>query len=462
MSEKKIYFFRGNNYTYIEMLKRIPKEVLSDEVIQKKGLSQKKAIDVFMEGYTDNPDLVSRLNNAFQLKGRKGDFVNIKLYNFNNFRYDLLGEDSIDIINNLKGKKLNDEVFLGSFLEEKVCFMEDIHINYENDEYQIIDYQFKFQYETIVENNGEMKKEIKDSFVEARHYINERILAVSDSSSFETKAVCNMIYSIPFYVNTKLNKPDLYSIPDYKQIQLNSSQLESIKILLGGNLKSTVLNMKGDRGVIIKIEGQDKDFEKNSITLKQNINKGDKKEVQFYWEDEKNTNNKITIKSECQVISSNLLSEQALKCILDNILLVDNKKELLIPLGTIIDKYCSKFRRALRKSSYISKTKKIMEEVIDIINKIKFINNIEGGITELYCVISINIIIQSLLKDKVASEKISIDYSSYELYDVINIFTDKSFTKDEFGEAINVLSECIKSAGSKEDKLIEVFYSLLV
>lgn len=462
MSEKKIYFFRGNNYTYIEMLKRIPIDALSDEVIQIDGLSQKKAIDIFMESYTENPDLVSRLNNVFQLRGRKGDVINIKLYNFNNFRYDLLDGNSINIINNLKGKKLNDEVFLGSLLEEKVCFMEDININYENDEYQIIDYQFKFQYETIVENNGEMQKETKDSFVEARHYINKRILAVSDSSSFETKAVCNMIYSIPYYVNTKLNKPDIYNVPDYKQIQLNSSQLESIKILLGGNLKSTVLKMKGDKDVIMKIEGQHKDFEKNSITLKQNIDKGDKKEVQFYWEYEKNINNKITIKSECQVISSKLLSEQALKCILDNILLVDNKKELLIPLGNIIDKYCSKFRRALRRSSYTLKIKNIMKEVIDIINRIKFINNIEVNITELYCVISINIIIQSLLKEKVSLEKINIDYSSYELYDVINIFTGKSFTKDEFGEAINVLNECIKSAGSKEDELIEVFYSLLV
>lgn len=461
MSEKKKYFFRCNNYTYIEMLKRIPKEVLSEEVIREKGLSQKEAINIFMESYANNPSLVSRLNYVFQLKGRKGDLVNIKLYDFKKFRYDLLFENTIDIINNLKGKKLNDEVFLGSFLEEKVCFMEDIHIKYENNKYQTIDYQFKFQYENIVEDNGKMKKEIKESFVEARHYINEKILAVFDSSSFETKAICNMIYSIAYHVNTKLNKPDLYNTPDYKQIQLNSSQLESIKILLGGNLKSTVLYMKGDRGVIIKIEGQDKDFEKNSVTLKQNINNGDKKEVQFYWKDEKNANNKITIKSECQVISSNLLSEQALKCILDNILLVDNKKELLIPIGNIINKYCNKFRGVLRKNLYIKKTKKIMGEIMDIIEKIKSINDIKVDITELYCVISVNIIIQSLLKEKKVLEKINIDYSSYELYDVINAFEDKSFTKDEFGEAINVLSECIKSAGSKEDKLIEAFYSLL-
>jgi hypothetical protein len=461
MSEKQ-YFFRNNEYSNMEMIRRIPIDMLANDVIGENGLSQNKAMKLFLERYKDFPELITKLKQVFETNGRKGDFANILIFDFAKFRYDFLAEDGIDIINNLRGKEINQLPLLASFIEHDKAYFEDIKII--TNEY--IDYKFRFEYEQIKEVDGQLSKELIYSFVECRHYIKEKVIAVYDSTAYEVKAVCCILYTIPYYINTTRGNELLYGEPDYKQILLNSSQLESVKVLLGGRLKYTILDMISDKGVRVKIEGNDKDFETNSSTLKQNIKNGDKKEVQFFWNDEELRSNKITIKSDCQIISTNYLTEQALKKIIDTIILVDSKREFLIPISSIIEKYCShSFRKALAKRSVSSKIVEIMDEMREILNKIFTVTTLQFEPSDLYITICLNIMIQSLLCKKVSDCTIqNINIVDTELYKVISVYLKLNnnviVTASEVNNSIGVLLSCIKKAGIEESKLLDAYYSI--
>lgn len=461
MSEKQ-YFFRNNKYSNMEMMRRIPIEMLANDVIGENGLSQNKAIKLFLERYKDFPELVTKLKQVFETNGRKGDFANILIFDYAKFRYDFLAKDGIDIIKELKGKEINQLPLLAPFIEHDKAYFEDIKII--TNEY--IDYKFRFEYEQIKEVDGQLSKELIYSFVECRHYLKEKVIAVYDSSAYEVKAVCCILYTIPYYINTSMGNELLYREPDYKQILLNSSQLESVKVLLGGRLKYTILDMISDKGVRVKIEGNDKDFETNSSTLKQNIKNGDKKEVQFYWDDEEFRTNKITIKIDCQIISTNFLSEKALKKIIDTIILVDSKREFLIPISSIIEKYCShSFRKALAKRNVSYKIIEIINEMREIINKISTLTSFEFEPSELYIVICLNIIIQSLLCKKESHCTIqNINIIEYGLYNVISVYLKHNnnviVTASEMNNSIGILLNCIKMAGKEESKLLDAYYSI--
>lgn len=461
MSNKKI-FFRNDKYTYMEMMKRTPPNILSENVLGEKKLTQAKVIKLFLERVKQFPDLEDKLKDSFDNYGRKGDVVNVQIYDFHNFKYSFLDDKGIDIIRNLKNKKVNSLGFLSSFTNEHVCYIDDMCIV--KDKY--IDYKFKFEYDSIEEREGKIVDIKKNNYVECRHYIKDKILVVMDSTAFEVKAVVNMVFVLPYYINNIKGNETLYSKPNFNQILLNSTQLESIKVLLGGTLKYTVLSMNGDKGVKVKIEGNDEEFEKKSSTLKNTIKNGDNKEVQFYWKDTENKNNKIAIKSNCQIISTNFLSIQSLESIINNILLVYNKGQFFIPIRKIVEQYCNnEIRKSLAKRYVESIIKSVISELKSLVGQISKEYSMEIKPSELYSAISLNIIIQASInkkQNKYVKNKFEI-CKFEELHKVTKYYLkskhDKNITECEMNSAVQLLGECVKSAGKEESKLLDAYYS---
>lgn len=461
MSEKK-YFFRNNQYSIIEMIGRLDLEILAKDVMENKKTSKSRIIEEFLNNYKANSKLFDNLKKSFQMYGEKGDIVNIKLYDFAKYKYDLLNEEILAIIESLKGKELSSIGLLSSFVEKGKCYMEDIKIGMD-----YIDYKFKFEYETIIELEGNMVKELSYNNVEVRHYIKERLIAIIDTLTYEIKASVGMIYVMPYYAENILTGELKYLNPDYNQIKLNSTQLQSIKVLLGGNLRYAVLDMKSEKGVKVKVEGEEKDFEKNSQILKQNIQNGDNREVQFYWQDDEGKGNRITIKSDCQIISTRYLSEQALKKIIDCIIVVDTKQDMLAPINKITEKYClDTFRKALARRITNSKIEKFTVELKELVTNInKTLKLKEFVPTNLYCTICLNILIQALknTKDSPDDPEMS-DFLKYELVSLLKWHLKYNYsisvTENELNASLRVLTKCVRIAGEKESKLLDTYYSL--
>lgn len=461
MSQKR-YFFRDNNYSIIEMIKRLDIEILLKYVTKDKKNNKSKITELFLNN-KDNLELIESLKKCFQLYGQKGDIANIRIYNFESYKYDLLSKEVLNIIKKLKGKELNNIGLLASFIEKGKCYLEDIKVTEKS-----IDYKFKFEYETIIESEGEMVKQISYNIVESRHYIKEKLVGIVDNLNYEIKATLGMIHSIPYYAKYMLSEDNVfeYQKPDYKQIELNSIQLQSIKGLLGGRLKYTVLDMKSERGVKVKVEGEEKDFENNSQILKQSVKNGDNREVQFYWKDSADRENRITIKSNCQIISTRYLTQQALKQIIDCIILVNSKQSLLIPIKKITEKYCAATcRKALVRRSINTKAEGFIEELKKIIkNIVKNINLEEFVPTNLYCTICLNIIIQALISKVISSDDPKIvDFVEYDLSNLVKWYMEYEhktlITDDELYKSLMVLTKCIKIAGQSENKLLDAYYS---
>lgn len=461
--EDRKYFFRNNNYTIIEMIERLDVDDLANDVIEEDLKSKSDIKKRFFEIYSTEPEIKDRLKNIFDLRGRKGDKGNIRLYDFCEFKNKYLDSEGENIILSLKGKILNDEPLLGSFLSYGMGYIEDVKLSSESSQDKYIDIKFCFKYEKIVQEGEQLGKYFSEQRIETRYYRNEKILAVTDGLASELNIVCSIILTIPYYINIKKGNEATYAQPIIKPIKLNSSQLESVKKFLGGNLKSTVLRVDNDRGTLIRIEGRDKDFEQYSTVLKENEGKGEKQEVQFYWKMPTGLTNKITIKGCCQIVSTGNLLESDLKSIIDTIQNVSKKEVLLVPLIKVVKNYCEKtIRKALAKRAYTNKFQLIMGEIKEIINKIIMINSLDFTYTDLYCEICINILIQSIKNNMMVQESINYERRNYDLFNAIKIYLEMDdISNSSYKQSIDVLNQCIKVAGENEQKLMKMFEEII-
>lgn len=444
-------FCRHDSYNVIEMLDRLKTQVLIKNVLKNTSIKNKEEAKIeFLNTYNENSSLLIELKNNFMIYGRKGDKANIKIFKVNKFKDDTVNMYGWRKIEELQGKDLSTVEILGSFFNQK-CYLNTMII-----ENNTIDFRFEFQYEkSKVSEEQEVMIEIFSRFVEARFYLDKKLICITESSDKEKKAILNTIVSLPYYIIIQETRSYTYSEPDYSSITLTTGQLDSIKELLGGKLRAAVIEVFGDKGVKIKIEGNNEDFEKESHTYNTNKNSGNKEELQIFWKDCEGNENKITIKNDCQIVTTNYITVNALETIIHSIINTMKSENILKPVDESIRRYClCCYRKAKQSRMFSNVEEKLNQSIKEIVTYLLNKNNIEysDNIDKQTSMIAFNVI-KTSLKDTALLEgeyTISNDF----IFELIEKCDGNSYDENKRGTAINILESKIIATQGNLKKLV--------
>lgn len=442
-------FCRHNEYQVSEMLQRLSNKIISKEVIQKDVVNKQEGIKEFLNTYHNDNEMLDRLKICFEKYGRKGDKANIKIFKVNKFRESLLTEHGLSDIENLLGNNLSSKEIIGTFFDVN-CILEKIFIS-EN----ILDFRFGFQYEKIIPEEDTVKIEIINRYIEARFYMDKRIICITDGYEKERQAIIKFILSIPYYILIKQTNEFTYSEPDFSEIELNTEQLDTVKVLLGGKLKAAVIEVFGDKGVRIKIEGNDEEFENESYTYNNNKNSGNKEELQIFWEDSEGNKNKVTIKKDCQIVTTNYLTIQAMETIIESIMISMKAQKLIIPTENFITKYCSKnFRPARRIRMFAMIEENLYSSVEEIVENLMDINGIlKRKIDRKELIIAFNIV-KNNLENEGDLEGNEYNISNDFIFKFLEVCNEKEYNKlNKLNSIYELEKNILNTKGNLKDLL---------
>lgn len=444
-------FCRHDDYNFIEMLERLKVQVLIKDVLKKEGIKNKEEAKVeFMNTYKENNNLLNELEHCFMIYGRKGDKANIKIYKVNTFKEDTIKTFGWGKIEDLQKKDLSVAEILGNFFRQK-CYLNTVII-----ENNIVDFRFEFQYEkSIISEDEKVKIETNSKYVEARFYMDKKLICITEASDKEKQAILDTIVSLPYYIIIKETTDYTYSEPNYSEILLTTGQLDSIKELLGGKLKAAVIEVSGDRGVKIRIEGNDEYFERDSYTYNMNKNSGSKEELQIFWNDDEGNKNKVTIKNDCQIITTNYITVKALETIIDVIVNTMKSEEILKPVDESIKTYCIRSYRKTKQNRMISAVEaKLNESIQEIVQSLLNKNNINysNTIDKQSLMIAFNIIRTSIKNSKLFEGEYSLDNDF--IFELMEKCDEDSYDRKQRCTAINILENRIINTEGNLKKLI--------
>lgn len=443
-------FCRHGSYNIIEMLDRLKAQVLINNVLKNKDIKSKDEGKVeFLSAYNEESSLLVELKQCFMAYGRKGDKANIKMFKVNKFKDDIIQMYGWSKIEDLQKEDLNTVEILGNFFNQK-CYLSNVII-----ENNTIDFRFEFQYEkSKVLENEEVMIESYSRFVEARFYLDKKLICITESSDREKKAVLNTITSLPYYIVIKETRDFIYSEPDYSSIMLTTGQLDSIKELLGGKLRAAVIEVFGDKGVKIKIEGNNENFESESYTYNTNKNSGNKEELQIFWTDNEGNKNKVTIKNDCQIITTNYITIDALETIIDAIINTMKSENILKPVDESIRTYCLSYRKTQQSRMFPKIEERLNQSIQEIVTYLLNKNNIEYNniIDKQSLMIAFNIIRTSLKDSTLLESEYSL--SNEFIFELIEKCDEDSYDKNKRCTAVNVLESKIIDTEGNLKKLV--------
>lgn len=441
-------FCRHGEYSMGEMLSRLNRNILINDILCNKKIKNKdEAIKEFIDGYKYDNSLMERLKANFNLYGRKGDKTNIKIYKVNTFRKDIILKYGWDEIEKLINNNLTNIPVLGAFFDGD-WYMECAVI-----ENNIVDFRFKFEFKkNVVTDDGVIKLEVYSNSIEARFYIDRNLICIEDSTEKERKAILSSIVSMPYYIISK-TKEFTYSKPDYSEIFLTTVQLDSIKEALGGKLKVAVIEVFGDKGVRMRIEGADEEFENQSSTYKVNKDIGNKEELQIYWQDEEGNRNKVTIKKDCRIITTNYLTIKALDTIIKVIMSTIKSENILKPMDEPVRSYCKKnYRPAMRTKMIPMVQDKLNKSILEVVSYLLNKNSIDCQIDSKSLVIAFNIIKSSINSDKYLEVEYDVDDPF--IFELLEYNKNDKYNKDKRNNAINILEDRLISVDGDLKKLV--------
>ncbi len=377
----------------------------------------------------------------------------IRLYYFNNIRYNTLTKQQKDCVYSLKGKILNDLPLIGGFCWTK-CIIEDVQIDG-----VMVYFKFNFEIEKIKLEGNMPVKYISHLIIESTNYINKGISAISSKEEIHYEKVLSIINAIPSFVSLKLN-PGFqfkYSPQSFKDITFEEEKLEYLKAFFENNLVFTKNNEKSCFTFIQTNEILDQD-----ITPLKALNiKGKCKTIQYYF---KGSQGKKYLSIDCKgkILSSYMIEKNTFKEIIYLVYIlykVPKIDRFLNPIDRVMEEYLSFIHEQVNVDAKLRHTSMIISDLRSIITQVTNRDNI--GI--VYITIVLNILTLLCTRKNLQTDYcIKIELMEYsELIDFL-----KMYTKKKFGQQINdeklmavicKMSHLIQLSQLEEDSLISLF-----
>jgi len=373
----------------------------------------------------------------------------IRLYYFNNIRYNTLTKQQKDCVYSLKGKVLNDLPLIGGFCWTK-CIIEDVQIDG-----VMVYFKFSFEIEKIKLEANIPFKYISHLRIESINYINKGISAISSKEEIHYEKVLSIINAIPSFVSLKLNSgfQFKYSPQSYKEITFEEEKLEYLKAFFENNLVYT-------KHCFTFIQTNEI-LEQEITPLKALKLKGKCKTIQYYFKDPQGKKY-LSIDCKGRILSSYPIEKNTFKEIIYLVYLlykIPQIDKFLNPIDRVMDEYLSFIHEQVNIDAKIRLTSMIISDLKSIITQVANRDNI--GI--VYITIVLNILILLSTRKRIQTDyciKVELmEYSS--LIDFLKLYTKKKFgqliSDEKLTTIICKMSHLIQLSQLEEDSLILLF-----
>ncbi|WP_410994618.1 hypothetical protein [Bacillus paranthracis] len=254
-TEKKTFFFRNNEYSIDEMIERIYaddfieffKGYLTEETKQQP--SKKNCLLGLGNAYPDDGEMVrSKITQAFQQIGRKGDKLSVNLFRLAEVEIDVTTSIKAEIADLITTKtNIRHRDSLSTNLEYDL-FLEDVNYNQSS-----VDFRFRVDKTELV-TNPIPTQIIRSTFVEVRLYTATKLAAIYKLDITDTQAL--QILSVVSLLFKRY-------LPRIEKISLDEAQLIMINLKLKGLVSSP--KFKSDDDLRVDIYGVGPQHQNNNI-----------------------------------------------------------------------------------------------------------------------------------------------------------------------------------------------------
>lgn len=329
----------------------------------------------------------------------------VKLYSVNSLEADVLSGDVKACLDKLKGMELNNEPILGSFCRKK-CVVTELQ-----KKSGVIFFEFCFDNEKIVHNNGMPQICISKKSIRCRYYYESKIASVELGTEDEMKASINIINALDDYIALSLSSGMNFIYKSSRPYEYNFDDTKLMLFLRFMDKKMKLKRETDSKEDIISLESIiDDDAYLSDMYGK--ISKGKNRYVIFSGTGANGNVEKFHLYSQ-GIITTTASIEEKVVLHIEKLLSIMNDSqaiEFLEPMDDIIDECMNKICKSMHIEARQRRKMLVKHELINFAKEC-------GFCIEYIDIVDMNILFNIIIYVALNSECIDVEGSSTEFED---------------------------------------------